>query len=212
VHTGTHVQAPVRVHAPARVHAPVRVPARLQKLFIVLRYDHTEKDYFSRHSYAIWETKTAPNSKTLPRIEFPTLNPGQGPMSVFEAHFKEFFYTKDTNHPRRRIFGKNVYYNEKILFSDDSVHGVLLISMHNIPDERLTQKMLASLRQHGKKVKWIPSEQVRSIFSPSLWQRWITGLKFSTQPESERIWDVLNWDPDYFLDKRIWIKLVDNKD
>jgi hypothetical protein len=214
VHTGK------RIKAAARVKAPVRVQAVAQKLFIVLRYDHTEKDYISGHSYAIWETKLAPNSKTLPHIEFPTLNNPSGvdPMSVFEAHFKEFFYTKDTNHPRQRIFGKNVQYTEKIKFSDGSKHGVLRskhgvlrIGLHNIPDERLAQKMLASLGQRGKKVKWIPSEKVRSIFSPSIWQRWITGLKFSTQPESEHIWDILSSSPDYFPHD-FWTKLIENKD
>jgi hypothetical protein len=192
-------------------HAPVRAHALPQKLFIVLRYDHSAKDYYSQYSYAIWETMTAPNSKTLPRIEFPTLNPGQGPMSVFNSHFKEFFNTQNTKHPRQRIFGKSVHYTEKIKFSHDSVHGVLRISLHNIPDERLAQKMLASLGQQGKIVKWMPSEQMRSIFSPSFWQRRITGLKFSTQPESERIWDILSLSSDHFR-PNFWTKIVENKD
>jgi hypothetical protein len=202
VHTGTRVQAPVRVHA------------QPQKLFIVLRYEHSSKDYFSRHSYAIWKTKTAPNSKTLAHIEFPTLNFGEGPMSVFEAHFKNFFDT--TDHLNKRIFGKNVYYTDKIKISDDDseIHGVLLISLHNIPDERLPREMLALLRQNAvaASVRWMHSEQMRRIFSPSLWQRWITGLKFSTQPESERIWDILNWDPDYFLGNYPWTKLFPKKE
>jgi hypothetical protein len=185
------------------VHTGTHDKAQPQKLFIVLRYDHTGKDYYSRHSYAILKTKAAPKSKTLPHIEFPTLNFGEGPMSVFEAHFKEFFYTQE------RIFGKNVYYTDKIKCSDDDSekHGVLLISLHNIPDERLPPKMLKLLRQKGKSLRWMHSEQLRSIFSPSIWQR----RKFSTQPESKRIWDVLNLDADYFLDKRAWTKLVENK-
>ena len=205
VHTGAHVQASVRVHAPARVHA------RPQKLFIVLRYEHSSKDYFSRYSYAIMETKTAHNPTTLPHIEFPTLNPGQGPMPVFNSHFKEFFNTQNTKHPRQRIFGKDVHYTEKIKFRDGSVHGVLRISLHNIPDERLAQKMLASLGQRGQIVKWMPSEQMRSIFSPSFWQRRITGLKFSTQPESKRIWDVLSLPSDYTF-HNFWISVIENKD
>jgi len=132
-------------------------------------------------------------------------------MPVFNSHFKEFFNTKNMKHPRQRIFGKHVHYTEKFKFRDGSVHGVLRIGLHNIPDERLAQKMLASLGQRGKKVKWIPSEKVRSIFSPSIWQRWITGLKFSTQPESEHIWDILSSSPDYFPHD-FWTKLIENKD
>jgi len=159
----------------------------------VLRYDHTEKDHVSGYSYAIMETKTAPNSKTLPHIEFPMFDAHNDPTTIFISHFKQFFDTK--NHPGKRIFGKNVHYTEMIKFSDGSVHGVLRISLHNIPDERLAQSMLESLGQH---VKWMPSEQMRSIFSPSFWQRRITGLKFSTQPESERIWDILSLSSDHF--------------
>jgi hypothetical protein len=204
VHTGA------RAKAAARVKAPVRVHAQPHKLFIVLCYRHTEKDYISSHSYVILETKTtATDSKTLPHIEFPTLNFGEGPMSVFEAHFKEFFYTKD---PNGRFFGKNVQYTDKIKCSDDKteVHGVLRISLRNIPDESLPREMLNLLGQDGKTLRWMPSEQMGRIFSPSTWQRRVTGLKFSTQPESERIWEVLSGDPDLYLGK-FWKTLVEEK-
>ena len=195
VHTGTHV-----AHDPALVHAWP------QKLFIVLRYAHTEKDHVSGYSYAIMETKTAPNSKTLPHIEFPMFNAHNDPTTIFISHFKQFFDTKNMNHPDKRIFGKNVHYTKMINFSDESEHCVLRISLHNIPDEKLAQSMLESLGQHGKIVKWMPSEQMRSIFSPSFWQRRITGLKFSTQPESKRIWDTLSLSSDHFQ-PNFWLNL-----
>ena len=153
-----------------------------------------------------------PNSKTLPQVEFPTLDSyNNDPTSVFDAHFKVFFNTKNKKHPKERVFGKSVHYTDKIKFSYGSVHRVLRIGLHNIPDERLAQGMLGSLHQHGKIVRWVQSEQMRGIFSPSTWQSWITGIKFSTQPESKKIWDVLSSSSDHFR-PNFWTKLIENKD